>query len=487
MTDNTTNKKRKASDTEQKEAKRKSSQVEFFACTMFAEGEHMKTQDQVRQMLDCVSHEWRFKKEKSLQDDGKYHWQIAFRVHGKSSVNSILQFWSHDKGYNTTGVSLQSAHDWQAVKKYITKSQTAVGEVFRNKEWMDDKYDNPIFWDWQSDVMMMESNDRFIDLLWNPNGGEGKTWMCGYLESRRGAYYICLPTPEKAIESLTCMLKANEERHPSYVLIDIPRNARKEHTDGWIRMAETIKSGSIADPRYRYQYWRFKSPPVWVFCNDLPNITGYKADRLRVWKIENKKLVQYQFDEIMKINDELQEKRKFALQSEHARLCKSLDSIAEAIRGINPPAIVPGFNIGKPISFLEKLAMEDNTAGDDCDNSEDNQSSVGSVRNNWDQTNTTTNGYEADGWLVHSDDEAEDEELCKVHAQNEEDVNSERSWNMTQKTPETVPASPQPKITNEDGVVHFVVPETPENIWKPVPLAQVINTPNFTQKEYNNE
>lgn len=391
---------------EASKARNKTSQVEFFACVMMAEGPLAFTQQQMEDYLDFVSTNWRAKKEVSLKMEGKRHWQIAFRVHGKSTVKRILDLWK-EKYLRTDGIMLQTAHNWQALKAYIAKKATADGEIIRNKQWISRRFQNCTLRPWQKsllDLQTADNSDRIIDLVYDPKGSRGKSWFGMYIAQKGLGYNLAgLTTAEKAIESLNCMLTHDQNRDPTIIVMDIPRRAMGVHLEGWLRAMEQIKNGQTFDPRYVAKYWWFEPPKIFVFVNELPNLEGYTEDRLRFWKINNNlELKAIPFDTMMRVSAEIQRKATLAKDSQVRQVIQAIQSVAEAILGSNKRQ--------KLDHIIEKIAMEDTTEGDNCDNSVYNQSQasdgdryIGNTTSG--RYQTLHDEYEKDSFIKDSDSE----------------------------------------------------------------------------------
>lgn len=258
---------------------------EYFGIIFPAEGANMYTEMQVRDMLDGVSGEWRFKKERSL--DGQWlHWQACAKTHGKTTKKKVMAHWKEVMGIaSLDGVCIVKARNYQAMRKYILKKETAAGEVVQSKVWQDPRFLTAVLRPWQQVLMDLPANDRVIDIVYDPKGCRGKSFFCGYVDVKGlGIDLSGMSNSEEAIKSLCCVLTETDNHVPRRVLINIPRRASTKDLHGWVRICEMLKDGKVIDARYRYRSFRFVPPTVIVFCNELPDILGYDASRLRVWK-----------------------------------------------------------------------------------------------------------------------------------------------------------------------------------------------------------
>lgn len=154
---------------------------------------------------------------------------------------------------------------------------------------------NDRLWPWQQKCkeIAKEWNPRTVNLIFDPTGNNGKSSLsCIFALYDKG---IDMPTAAdhtKLIESACNILTSRNERVPGPICIDLPRGMTYKEKDKpspnlapFLIAIEQIKKGHICDMRNHYKEWWFDSPPMFVFCNHLPDLRFLSKDRWVLWKI----------------------------------------------------------------------------------------------------------------------------------------------------------------------------------------------------------
>lgn len=257
-----------------------------------ADGEHMVTYDQIKNVLKGFAKSWAFQLEKS--DDGYLHWQGNLSLIKKRRKTELLDI------LPIKFMHLAPLHDVKTL--YMLKEDTRVEgpwtdkdvEVFVPYHLM---FTYEQLYPWQQTVHRSsdidQRNSRLIDLVYNPPGCEGKSTICGFMRLRN----LCIKLPplndaKDIIQAACDMCESRELRDPKVVFIDLPRAMDKTRLYGIYSAIEQIKDGFLYDVRYHYKEWVIHSPRIWVFTNILPDINLLSKDRWNIWTINSDKCLE---------------------------------------------------------------------------------------------------------------------------------------------------------------------------------------------------
>jgi len=144
---------------------------------------------------------------------------------------------------------------------------------------------------------------RAIDVIYDPLGGNGKTVISNYLVDNNNCYILqnCHNYQEILIDAYNhaiALLSQFGDGHNSRcrnikaMIIDLS-GVHDQITRLIISAVETIKRGRLFDHRYSYKIHRIEPPRVFIFCRKIPELSFLSEDFVKIWTIENKKLVPY--------------------------------------------------------------------------------------------------------------------------------------------------------------------------------------------------
>ena len=164
---------------------------------------------------------------------------------------------------------------------------------------------------WQKEDILMSAytyNKRSINLIIDTKGNSGKSTISNYIEI--GNHGIILPNVndyDKLIASTCNILMKREIRKPKLLIFDLPRSLTKNKLYGFTSAFETIKNGKVYDLRHQYREWRFVIPQIWVFTNEIIDLTSLSSDRWKIWYIpeSNNNLIPIKIDEFNRIIPEI--------------------------------------------------------------------------------------------------------------------------------------------------------------------------------------
>lgn len=211
-------------------------------------------------------HKWIIAKETG--NDGYKHWQIRFQWRGtfqglkelfpKAHIEEDAQ---NDYTYEKKDGEYLSSDDG------IGQLQTRFGSLRTNQKRILANLD--------------EQNDREIDVIIDPYGNTGKTWLARYLYQRGRGFYV--PPTITDARTLIQYVANGYDKEP-YVVIDIARSTK--WTNALYVAVETIKDGLIYDARYKTTVRDIHGVKVLVTCNESPVLKKLSRDRWRLFDSE---------------------------------------------------------------------------------------------------------------------------------------------------------------------------------------------------------
>lgn len=143
-------------------------------------------------------------------------------------------------------------------------------------------------WPWQRTVWDSAEffDARSINFIFDPRGNNGKTTIAALTALLRKGFRVPPINDAKELIQAVCdKLMATEERRPGPLFIDLPRSMPKSCLKGIFQAIEEIKNGHVCDTRYKYREWWFDAPPVWVFANEMVDLSLLSQDRWKLWMI----------------------------------------------------------------------------------------------------------------------------------------------------------------------------------------------------------
>ncbi len=143
---------------------------------------------------------------------------------------------------------------------------------------------------WQQTIVEHSSDwdTRKINVVYCPEGNQGKSILCGYCRAHRTARVLPPVNDHKDMMRMVCDLPTAR-----CYLIDMPRSFNKERLYGFFSAIETLKDGYAYDDRYSFKEKVFDCPNIWIFTNSIPNVGMLSADRWLIWCIKNHELKRY--------------------------------------------------------------------------------------------------------------------------------------------------------------------------------------------------
>jgi Putative viral replication protein len=148
-----------------------------------------------------------------------------------------------------------------------------VESYVRDQEPLPTLEDHPLY-PWQQrlvDIAVQEPDARVVHFIVDIDGNSGKSWLASYLESKVDRV-VQVMKPGKLADM------AYEYRENTEVFIlDCPRSKQGDFIQ--YDFLESVKDGRLFSPKYESRTKRFKSPHVFVFMNEQPDMSKLSEDR----------------------------------------------------------------------------------------------------------------------------------------------------------------------------------------------------------------
>ncbi len=263
-----------------------------------ANEDYYYSEDELRGYMNQLAKQFAFSLEEG--DSGYVHWQgrmSLFKVRRKTELMSLME----KVGMKIPNYLEPTSKD-QAGRRsfsYVMKADTRIRGPFTDKDkaaYIPRQYVNMELYPYQQQIIdsKNEFDFRIVDCIIDKKGNNGKSTVASIADLLHGA--VDLPwvnDADRLIASLCDILIAKQERKPGIIFMDMPRAVSKDKLYQLYAAIEQIKKGKVWDMRNSYKEWWFDSPRIWVFTNELPDVTLLSADRWRFWQIEDKRLVRF--------------------------------------------------------------------------------------------------------------------------------------------------------------------------------------------------
>lgn len=208
-------------------------------------------------------HKWIIAKEIGV--DGFKHWQIRFQWRG--TFNGLKEL------FPKAHIEEDAQDDYEYERKegnYISSNDRAEQLQARFGSLRDNQK--------RIIANLNEQSDREIDVVIDPYGNTGKTWLARHLYQTGKGFYV----PPTITDARTLIqYVANGYSGEETVVIDIARSTK--WTNALYVAVETIKDGLVYDARYKTTVRDIHGVKVLVTCNVCPKLDKLSRDRWRLF------------------------------------------------------------------------------------------------------------------------------------------------------------------------------------------------------------
>jgi hypothetical protein len=158
----------------------------------------------------------------------------------------------------------------------------------------------------QSEIMRIcagQPNDRDMNWVVNFSGSGGKSKLMKFMRMTLTWDMARVPMGS-ATQIKTSVIEKGA--HKIY-MVDLPRvRGSDERQQELFSALEEIKNGWVESPMYGKNAELLMEPPhIWIFSNELPNLSCASMDRWRIWKLDDdcghQIFYQMSLDEILRI------------------------------------------------------------------------------------------------------------------------------------------------------------------------------------------
>lgn len=236
---------------------------------------------------------WVFQEEEG-SETGYKHFQCRISLITKKRFGNMITWMSA----NMPGVNVSPTSNptfYSGNEFYCMKEDTRINGPWSDRNTINiDNIpkrlrNNPTWKPWQLTVKNMieqEPDDRTINILYDPNGSQGKTFLTMWLMARNLCERI---PPQKDARDIMRMVMDCDTKNCYF--IDLPRATSHKDQHAIYSAIEEIKNGYAYDDRYTFKRKMFEPPHVWVFSNQIPDPNLLSRDRWCYWQIINNMLL----------------------------------------------------------------------------------------------------------------------------------------------------------------------------------------------------
>lgn len=245
-------------------------------------------QEKLKEYFDENCQKWVFQKERG--ESGYEHYQCRFTLRKKIRFVNLREKILEELGTKEFNISVTSKN---CIRKnddyYLTKEETRIEGPWKNDPAtnIDEWYKNVELRPWQKEIVEEMENykpeGRRINLIINPKGNEGKSWLSTYLRAWDKIYKIPPMKDEK--DMMQFMMSVYTDHKP--VFIDIPRGLSDKASWDFYAAVETIKGGYLYDTRYHGRDRCITPPCIYIFGNKYPDRNYLSWDRWHVRELKD--------------------------------------------------------------------------------------------------------------------------------------------------------------------------------------------------------
>lgn len=271
--------------------------VESTCCvwdfTLWVERHGIKRElSQMKSFLNTIAKKWTFQLELSGENKLE-HYQGRFSLKVGTRRPQVEQLFEKEfeGGFHTNKTAKINMNN----TFYVMKEDTRISGPWSDTDPQETYHPRHIrkvegnWYPWQKSIIAdcEKIDDDIINVVIDINGLNGKTSLVHYIDII-GLGLVVPPLNDYKQLMEYCMSFTPRRAY----LIDMPRAIGKDHLYQFFSAIETIKGGFMFNTRYSGKRIFFDRPIVWIFTNQVPDMSLLSKSRWRLWYIDPKNNLQ---------------------------------------------------------------------------------------------------------------------------------------------------------------------------------------------------
>lgn len=243
--------------------------------------EDLDAEDKVKAILTQFCKKWCFQLEKG-EKSGLEHFQGRFSLKNKTRKSGVLNLFPWKKWHISPTSKANRDNMF-----YVSKEDSRISGPWSDEDVVvyiprDIRDRSPR--DWQIDMIQTLStyHERWIDVLVDTNGNNGKSWLTRYMMCHGLGQLVPLVNDAKDLMRLVMDMPKSK-----CYIIDMPRTFNKDRLFQFWGAIEMIKGGYAYDDRYHFKQELFDPPRILIITNQFPDEGLMSKDRWRFWEIDS--------------------------------------------------------------------------------------------------------------------------------------------------------------------------------------------------------
>lgn len=233
---------------------------------------------------------WCFQKEEG-SETGYIHYQCRVSLISRKRFCNMIEF---------IIITLRGAHVsatsnptfYSGSEFYVMKEDTRIEGPWTDRNTVNLNNipsrlrEEPEWFPWQSSVLTILNgtpDDRTVNVIYNAEGGIGKSRLAMFLKCRKRAHRI--PPMKEAKDIMRMVMDMDIS---TCYFIDLPRATNNSHQAAIYSAIEEIKNGYAYDDRYHFKDLCFEPPHIWVFTNIYPPVDMLSKGRWIIWTVDER-------------------------------------------------------------------------------------------------------------------------------------------------------------------------------------------------------
>lgn len=280
--------------------------LKFWSLTISCNFRELCSVERVCSVLTEFGAQWCFQLERGTSN-GKLHYQVRLILCDAQKFETLLTILEarfYDRRDITVCPESNNSIQQGGLAFYVMKDETKVDGPWHDPTYRTRKFvpytmkdlkmmETPLpFQQSILDACALEPDDRTINWVANFTGCAGKSKLMKYMRMMPG-YDMARISLGSATQIKTSIIGKGPHR---IYMVDLPKvRGSDERVQELFSAIEEIKNGWVESPMYGKsdQELLMEPPHVWIFSNELPNLSFCSLDRWRVHTIDGQQLRPY--------------------------------------------------------------------------------------------------------------------------------------------------------------------------------------------------